>query len=194
MASTRANLVLHPVRLRLLATLARQKLTARQLSALLPDIPQAPLYHHLGMLTRAHLLRVVSERPVRGAVEKRYTLADDAIPLRPADLASASREDHLRYFTNFVAMLLAEYGRYLDRETPIDLFADGVGYRQTPFYLSEDEFAQAAEAINRALLPFVENQPAPHRKRRLLAVITFPVADAPAAPDGAGQSAESLET
>lgn len=185
MATSRADLILHPVRLRLLAALARRQLTARQLSELLPDIPQATLYHHLGTLTRAGLLRIVSERRVRGTVEKCYALADDlALSLSPADLANASREDHLRYFTIFVATLLGDFARYLqqgDPDAPIDLLADGVGYRETPFYLSDDELIQAAKAINQALLPFLKNEPAPHRRRRLFATILIPDAEPGAA-------------
>jgi DNA-binding transcriptional ArsR family regulator len=178
-AASRANLILHPVRMRLLGTLARRQLTARQLGELLPDVPQATLYHHLGTLTGARLLRVVSERPVRGTVEKLYALAEDQAILGPADLASASRDDHLRYFTTFLAMLLGDFARYLQREGPIDLFADGAGFRETAFYLSDDELAQAAAAVNQALLPFLSNQPAPHRRRRLLATITFPDVEPP---------------
>lgn len=175
MAASRANLILHPVRLRLLAALARRQLTAHQLSALLPEVPQATLYHHLGILTRAGLLRVVSERQVRGAVEKLYALDEGQAFLGPDDMAHASREEHLRYFTLFVAMLLGDFARYLDQqEAPIDLFADGAGYREMPFYLSDDEFAQAAAAVNQALLPFLKNEPAPHRRRRLFATIVFP--------------------
>jgi DNA-binding transcriptional ArsR family regulator len=170
-ATSRADLILHPVRMRLLVALARRQLTAGQLTELLPDVPQATLYHHL---TRAGLLHVVSERPVRGTVEKRYALADDTALLSPADLAHASREDHLRYFTLFVATLLADFARYLQQDAPLDFVADGVGYRETPFYLSDEEFAQAAVAVNHALRPFLDHQPAPHRRRRLFATIVFP--------------------
>jgi len=173
-ATARADLILHPVRMRLLVALARRQLTAGQLSARFPDVPQATLYHHLGLLTRAGLLQVVSARPVRGTVEKRYALADDTALLSPADLAHASREDHLRYFTLFVATLLADFARYLQQDAPLDFLADGVGYHETPFYLSDEEFAQAAAAVNHALLPFLGHQPAPHRRRRLFATIVFP--------------------
>lgn len=179
MAPSRADLILHPVRMRLLALLARRQLTARQLRPLLPDVPQATLYHHLGTLTRAGLLRIVSERPVRGTIERVYTLDEDTVFLRPTDLASASRADHLRYFTIFVAMLLGDFARYLQGDGPIDLAADGVGYRETPFYLSDDEYAQAAAAISRALLPFLSNEAAPQRRRRLLAMIMFPDVESP---------------
>jgi DNA-binding transcriptional ArsR family regulator len=180
MATSRADLILHPVRMRLLVTLARRELTARQLGELLPDIPQATLYHQLGILTRAGMLRVVSERRVRGAMEKRYALAVEHAALSPAELAGASRDDHLRYFTMFVSSLLADFARYLRQDGPIDLFADGAGYRATPFYLSDEELAQAAAAVSQALLPYLNNQPAPQRRRRLFATIVIPD---PASPD-----------
>ncbi len=193
MATSRADMILHPVRLRLLATLARRQLTARQLSELLPDVPQATLYHHLGILTRAGLLRIVSERPVRGTVEKRYALADDYTMLSPADLAHVSRDDHLRYFTIFVATLLGDFARYLQQDAPIDLFADGASYSETPFYLSDDELTQAAKAVNQALLPFLRNEPAPHRRRRLFALITFLAAEPPDAHRDGGLSTGAPE-
>lgn len=177
MATAPADLILHPVRMRLLLGLARRQLTARQLSELLPDIPQATLYHHLGLLTRAGLLRVVSERPVRGTVEKRYALEADHVTLTPEELAKASREDHLRYFTVFVSNLLSEFARYLQQDKPIDFYVDGVGYRETPFYLSDEELIQAGAAISQALLPFYENQPAPHRRRRHVSFIVIPDAE-----------------
>ena len=182
MATDRADLILHPVRLRLLAAVARRQLTARQLSELLPDIPQATLYHHLGKLTRSGLLRVVSERQVRGATEKMYALAEDSAVLSPADMANVSREDHLRYFTLFVTLLLGDFTRYLQQdapEAPINPVADGVSYHETPLYLSDEEFVQAATAVAQALLPFLENEPSPQRRRRLLTMIVFPDADAP---------------
>ena len=163
MATSRADLILHPVRLRLLAAIARRQLTARQLSELLPDIPQATLYHHLGKLSYSGLLRVVSERHVRGAVEKRYALAEDSAGLEPANLENASREDHLRYFTLFVAMVLGDFARYLQQDLPdatINPYVDGVSYRETPLYLGDDELAQAAAAITQALQPFLNNEPA----------------------------------
>jgi DNA-binding transcriptional ArsR family regulator len=182
MATSRADLILHPVRLRLLAALARRQLTAHQLSELLPDIPQATLYHQLGKLTHAGLLQVVSERQVRGAVEKRYALDEDSAVLGPADLENASREDHLRYFSLFVAMVLGDFARYLQQGMPdaaINPYADGVSYHETAVYLSDDEFVQAVAALTQALVPFLSNEPAPHRRRRLLTTIVFPDTDSP---------------
>ena len=194
MANSRADLILHPVRMRLLITLARRELTVRQLSELLPDVPQATLYHHLSILTKAGLLRVVSERPVRGTVEKIYTVAIDNTYLSPADLANASPEDHLRYFTMFVSTLLSDFARYLEQDNPIDLFADGVSYGETPFYLSDDEFAQASREVNEVLRPLLNNQAAPNRRRRLVAIVTFPETESLDAPDDVGPPDTTTET
>lgn len=182
MPLSRTDLVLHPVRLRLVVALARRQLTAHQLSELLPDIPQTTLYQHLGLLTRAGYLQVVSERHVRGTVEKRYAYAETSSLLTPADLANLSSDEHLRLFTTFVTTLIGEFARYLEQHTsnvPIDLFADRVGYRELPLYLSDDEFDAAQEALNQALLPFLRQEAAPHRRRRLFSVITFPDAEEP---------------
>jgi DNA-binding transcriptional ArsR family regulator len=173
-ATSRADLILHPVRMRLIVTLARRQLTTRQLSEALPDVPQATLYHHLGTLTRGGLLRIVSERQVRGTVEKVYAIAEDNATLSQADLAQASRDDHLRYFTVFVATLLDGFARYLQQDAAIDLLRDGAGYKQVPFYLSDDEFVAMVLAFNRALLPYLANEPSPERRRRLFTTILFP--------------------
>ena len=174
MATTRANLILHPVRMRLLVALARRQLTARQLSEMLPDVPQATLYSHLGRLTKAGLLQIVSERQVRGTVEKVYAIYGDSVSLNPEDLAKATPDDHLHFFTVFVTTLIGDFARYLQQDGPIDLYKDGVGYRQTPLYLSDEEFLEAAVAVNRALLPFLLNLPAANRRRRLYTTIVFP--------------------
>lgn len=187
MTTAPADVILHPVRMRLLVTLVRRELTANELSELLPDVPQATLYHHLGILTRAGLLRVVSERPVRGTVEKRYALADEHVTLSPEEMAKISRDDHLRYFTIFVATLLSDYARYLRQDQPIDMFADGAGYREMPFYLSDEEFAQAVAAFNNALLPFFRLGPAPHRRRRLFATVVFPDVESGDASDASSE-------
>jgi len=172
MATSKAELILHPVRMRIIVVVARRQLTARQLGELLADVPQATLYHHLGLLTRGGILRVVEERPVRGTVEKVYALASDA-HVAEGDIAHATPEDHMRYFTAFVAGLLADFARYLRRDV-INLAADGVGYHQMVLYLSDEELKQFGAALNGVLLPLLANEPSPGRERRLLSTILMP--------------------
>ncbi len=61
---SKAEVILHPTRLRLIQAFgAGRRLTAQQLAALVPDIPHASLYRHLHLLTHAGILAVVAERP-----------------------------------------------------------------------------------------------------------------------------------
>jgi DNA-binding transcriptional ArsR family regulator len=174
------DLILHPIRMRIILALSQGRpLTAQELAAVLLDVPQATLYRHLSRLHKAGVLSVVEERQVRGAVERIYALRNEAVDLSQ-DVVNASREDNMRYFTLFVASLLGEFARYLQRDQ-IDFAADGVGYRQVVLYLNDDEFLQLATALNAAIRPMFSHGPAPGRRRRLFTTIVMPASGEPAA-------------
>lgn len=187
--TTPAELLFHPVRMRILVALARgARLTPQQLGHVLGDVPAPTLYRQLKKLYVGGVVEVVEEHQVRGTVERVYALREHG-PRLTADIAHASREDHMRYFTTYVASLLGDYARYLRRDT-IDPAADGVGYRLTVFCLSDDEFIQMVRDLNRALAPYLANQPAPGRSQRLLGTISIPLT----VPDGEpGQAAEQSQ-
>jgi len=156
--------------------------TAGELAERLPDVPPATLYRHLDLLRRGGILAVAEERRVRGAIERRYVLHPGAASLGPADLAGATRDDHLRWFATFLAGLLDAFARYLDRGDP-DLARDGVGYRQVVLHLSDAELADMSGALNAALVRFAAQPPGEDRTPRLLATVLVPT-EAPAAPAG----------
>ena len=187
--SAKADLILHPVRLQVLQTfLGGVQLTTGQIAEALPDIAIATLYRHVEKLTKADILTVVAERPIRGTVEKVYALQEVRANLSPTDLANTSREDHLQYFTIFVASLLGDYTRYLERDE-IDLLADGVGYRQAAMYLNDEEFQEMVAALQGVLKPFLELKPRSDRRRRLLSTILMPAGD----PSSIARSTENLD-
>ncbi len=173
-----ADLLLHPVRLRVIQRLAGGRhRSAGELADELGDVPPASLYRHIKTLADAGVLAVIEERPARGTPERVYALVDGAASVSPEDLARATPDDHLRYFTIFLAGLLDDFGRYLS-SADVDLVADGVGYRQVPLELSDQEFAELAGRLNAALIPVLGNQPAPGRRRRMFTTIVMP-ADPP---------------
>ena len=53
---------------------------------------------------------------------------------------------------------------------------DGVGYRQVPLELSDQEFAELAGRLNAAIAPVLHNQPSPDRRRRMLTTVVMPTA------------------
>src|ERR1700681_1636175 len=138
----RADLVLHPVRLRIILAFARgRRLTPQEVAAVLPDVSQATLYRQIERLFRGGALAIASERRVRGAVERTYVLAEGGSSVSLEDLANSSRDDHLGYFTAFAAGLIAQFERYLEREE-IDLLKDGVGYREVVLNLTDEKLKE----------------------------------------------------
>ena len=169
------DLILHPVRMRIILALAGAgPATSGEIAERLPDVPPATLYRHLNLLRRGGVLAVADERKVRGATERRFILHPGAAEIGPADLAAASRDDHARWFASFLAGLLGAFGRYLDRGRP-DFARDGVGYREVVLQLSDAEVAELSVALNTALMPFVTQPPMKGRTPRLLATVLMPV-------------------
>jgi DNA-binding transcriptional ArsR family regulator len=166
-----ADLLLHPVRLRIVqAFLGDRALTTSQLSAELSDIPAASLYRHVARLVNAGVLHVVSERRVRGALERTYMLRLAAASIGPDEVASMSAEDHRQAFMAFVAGLLADADRYLQRPD-IDPLRDGVTYRLAGLWLDDAEYADLLRDLVRVLHPRVVNPPRKGRRRRILATV-----------------------
>jgi Helix-turn-helix domain len=173
MASS-ADLLLHPVRLRIVqAFLGDRALTTSQLSAELSDVPAASLYRHVARLVNADVLQVVAERRVRGAVERTYVLRLAAASISADEIATMSAEDHRQAFMAFVAGLLADADRYLQRPR-IDPLRDGASYRLAGLWLDDAEFQDMLADLARVLQPRAANGPRKGRRRRILATVLLP--------------------
>jgi hypothetical protein len=169
-----ADLLLHPVRLRIVqAFLGERALTTSGLSAELADIPPASLYRHVARLVSAGVLQVVSERRVRGALERTYMLRLTAASIGPDDVAAMSAEDHRQAFMAFAAGLLADFDRYL-QHGDVDLYRDGVSYRMAGMWLDDAEHAGLLRDLLRVLQPRLANAPGKGRRRRILATVLLP--------------------
>ena len=172
--TSKADALLHPVRLRVVrAVAARCPVSAKELGAVLKDVPHATLYRHVRTLADAGWLSVDSERQARGATEVRYVLAGEDAVATKADLAGASLEDHRRWFSVFTLSLAGAFERYTELEGA-DPLEDGVRYRQIPLRLTEEE----RHAFNDELHALVEKYRARDQGRgRLFATALFPDVD-----------------
>lgn len=172
MKESAVDVLLHPIRLRIVRALApAREATVQELAAELGDVAPATLYRHVNKLASAGLIAAVSERAVRGATERRYRLSK--LTLRGDALSDATRDDHLRYFITFVATLIDDFAAYLDRGPP-DYVRDGVGYRLAALQLSDAEFRRLTTALGTALTPFIGLPASAKRKPRVLATIVMP--------------------
>lgn len=159
--------------------IAGEQLTPQQIAAVLPDVPQATLYRHINRLAEGGVLAVVRETPVRGAVEKAYTLVEESANLDAADLAHATGEDHLRYFTTFFAAVLGQLRSYFQQETA-DPRSDGLVCQGATLHLTDAEYRQLLSDIG-ALLSRAHDHPrTPERRRRFIGWVAVPGPQVPA--------------
>lgn len=170
------DLLLHPVRLRIVHALSSGgELTTTQLCARMPDVSRVTVYRQVTLLAEGGFLDVAAEQRVRGAVERRYRLRPDR-PMIDADAAAVmTLEDHRRGFAAAMAVLIAEFNAYLDRDGA-DPTADGVSYRQGMLWLSPRELAEMTRRMLEILRDSVANKPTPGRAPYLLSPILFPAA------------------
>src|ERR1035437_6654378 len=126
------DLLLHPVRLRIVHALSGGRtLTTTELSGRLPEVSKVTVYRQGALLAEGGVLEVAGEQGVRGAVERRCRLRQDR-PVVDGEVAAAmSLEDPRRGFAAAMAVLIAEFNAYLDRDGA-DPAADSASYTQGP--------------------------------------------------------------
>lgn len=173
MATSKADLLLHPVRLRIVLEASAGDLTAGGLARRLPDIPQATLYRHVATLADAGVLEVVAERRVRGGVERTFRLVADKAGLGPADAASLTPDEHLTGLVAFVGGIVSAFERYL-RTPDATPGTDPVGYRQTALHLTDEEVRNLLEDLGEVLQRYTNHAATPDRRTIRLSVAVVP--------------------
>ena len=178
MSTTRLDLLLHPVRMRLVNALAGGRiLTTAELCDRLPDLPKATVYRQVEQLRRGGVFAVESERRVRGAVERSYRLGRRGALVAPEEARAMTLEDHRRGFTAAMAALMGEFNAYLDRNGA-NPTADEVSYKQFTLWLTPAERSRLIRQVGRLLIARVKNQPGAGRAPYRASTIFFP-ADGP---------------
>lgn len=171
---TNADLLLHPVRLRIVqAFLGDRALTTSDLRTELPDVPAASLYRHVARLVAQGVLAVVAERRVRGAVERTYILRAAAARISAEQVMKMTPDEHRQAFLAFVAGLIGDFDRYLARGKP-DPIRDGASYNLAAMWLDDTELMEFARELTAVVQPRLANAPRRGRKRRILATVLLP--------------------
>jgi DNA-binding transcriptional ArsR family regulator len=170
---TKAELVIHPIRLRIIETLHGERLTPQQIGAEMPEVPPATLYRHIRALLQAGILQVVEERPVHGALEKVYALHEEAAYLSAEELSQITQAECQRYFAVFTASLTNHMARYLQQET-INLYTEGVSFFENQLYMSDVEAVEYRRDLKSLLEKYGRNEPSPERRRRIVAFVNIP--------------------
>lgn len=169
-----ADLLLHPVRMRILQALFEtDPLTTAQLRERLPDIAPATMYRHIAVLAESGVLEVADERRVRGTVERSYRVRKEEATVDQDARAAMTREDHLRSYSTFAASLMGDFDRYL-AHPDADPHADGVVYQQAAVWLTDEEFATMLKEIQHAVLSRTGGERDGGRRRRVVSLVVVP--------------------
>ena len=176
MPSTKADLLLHPIRLQIITAISTQQMTAKGLAELIPGVPLTTLYRHINTLVEGGLLQVVGETQIRGTIERTYALA--SLPsLRTDDLQGMTRQEYQQAFQIYLSSLMGAAQRYLASKGDNEAFnplADGVELSLGTLQLSDEEFKGMNKRILEILVPLAGNPPTPERKRRFFTYLFIP--------------------
>jgi DNA-binding transcriptional ArsR family regulator len=171
--SEKADLIIHPIRLRILQLLSREPLTIRKLDQLMPDVAKSSLYRHIRKLLDAGFIEIAETHPVKGTPENSYRLLQ-APHITVEDVQQMTKEDHLHLFSSYVAGLVQGFKTYLDSQETLDLVSDRVGYSQILFFANTDEFDALFLPFRDQLSKISQQTPQPGRRLRKLVLINHP--------------------
>jgi hypothetical protein len=167
-----ADLLLHPIRWRIVQRVLGRELTTTELKRDLPDVPTTTLYRHVAVLIEAGFLTVVRERRVRGTTERTLTLDQTKVGrIDDAEARAMTPEQHRQAFLLMLTRLAADFDRLLDRG---DLYPrmDQLGYSQLALYVDAAELEAIREGINALLEPHLQESPG--KDRVVLSLIALP--------------------
>src|SRR5262249_17469518 len=93
------------------------------------------------------------------------------------EVASMTPEEHRQAFLAFVAGLIADFDRYLDRDD-FNPARDFAGYNLAGMGLDDTQMLDFSRELLRVVQPRSANPPRPGRKQRILATVLLPGSEA----------------
>jgi DNA-binding transcriptional ArsR family regulator len=167
-----ADLLLHPIRWRIVQRVLGRELTTTELKEDLPDVPATTLYRHVAALIDAGYLTVVRERRVRGTTERTLSLDQTTVGRIGEDEARAMTvEQHRQAFLLLLSRLAADFDRLVDRD---ELYTrmNQLGYSHLALYVDPADMAKLKEDMDALLAPYLHESPG--KDRIALTTIALP--------------------
>lgn len=166
-----ADVVLHPVRLRIIQQLGGRHRTTSQLRDALPDVAQATLYRHVAALLDAGIVAVVDERRSRGAIERTLALGERMAAVDQAELLTMSSAQLRAAFLTFLGDVTGDFDRFLAADT--EQARELVGFARTPLHVNTEDLAVIQRGLAELLAPYLAERD-DGRQRVNLATILLP--------------------
>ncbi len=167
-----ADVLSHPVRLRILQHIAGREVTTSDLKAALSDIKQATLYRHISALLDAGALTITAEKRVRGATERTLALGTQAQHVDLDELQTVSTQQLRDAFMMFMTHVGQNFERFAQHDDP-DLRAR-LGFSQANLYVSAQDLDDIQKRLTETLMPYMQEQPGENKHRVSLATVLIP--------------------
>jgi len=166
-----ADVVLNPVRLRIVQQLGGRELTTAQLRTALPDVPQATLYRHVAALVDSGIVAIVDERRRRGAVERTLALGERMARVDHAELRTMSDARLRAGFLTFLGDVARDFDRLIDSgDTRL---RESLGFSRAPLYVDAEDLAAIQSGLAELLAPYLSER-GDGRRRVSLATVLLP--------------------
>ena len=169
-----ADVVMHPVRLRIIQQLGGRDRTTTELRSALPDVPQATLYRHVAALVDAGVVAIAEERRVRGAVERTLTLGERMAHVDAPELRSMQTEELRRSFLTFLGHVGEGFDRFADADDP--RLREYLGFGQMPLYVTTADLATIQQGLAELLSPYLADDGS-GKQRVALSTVLLPDPD-----------------
>ena len=162
------EIILNPIRMRIIQELsARQSITATELCEKISDVPRTTMYRHINILIEYNILSVLSEKKVRGSLER-------TIALNISEITKHNTiENGAQNAFGFLMSNYAKFHNYFSGENP-DPGKDIIFLNDTVMMMSDTEFYQFLAELRELILKY-KFESADGRKTRDISIISSPV-------------------
>jgi len=161
------EVMLHPVRMRIIQQAAgRERITAAEICESISDIPRTTVYRHISILLDSSILTVVSEKKIRGSLER--TLALNVGEITKNNTTQNASQNALGFLMN----RYARFRNYFQGEKP-DPGRDRIFLNTSVLMMDDSEFDQFLLEL-RGLLVKYSLEAGSGRKTRDISIISAP--------------------
>lgn len=162
------EIMLNPIRMRIIQELASgQSITATELCEKISDVPRTTMYRHINLLIDNNILSVVSEKKIRGSLERTLALNIGEIS-KHNTLENASQNAF-----GFLMNRYARFHNYFSGENP-NPAKDKIFLNNSVLMMDDNEFDQFLLEL-RGLIIKYNFEVANGRKARDISIISSPV-------------------
>lgn len=162
------EIILNPIRMRIIQELStRQSITASELCERISDIPRTTMYRHINILIDNKILTVISEKKVRGSLER-------TIALNISEITKHNTiENGVHNAFGFLMSNYAKFHNYFSGRNP-DPAKDRIFLNNTVLMMSDTEFDQFITELRELILKY-NFESADKRRARDISIISSPV-------------------